>query len=99
MGTAVHENRDSAVGIATGYGLEDQGVGVRVLVGEDFSILHTVQTSSEAHPAFYPMGTGALSTGVKRPWREADNSPPTRAEVKKTWVYHPLLPTSSWRSA
>jgi hypothetical protein len=27
------ESRDSAVGIATGYGLDDQRVGVRVLVG------------------------------------------------------------------
>jgi hypothetical protein len=26
--------RDSVVGIATGYGLDDQGVGVRVPVGE-----------------------------------------------------------------
>jgi hypothetical protein len=30
---------------------------------------------------------GALSPGVKRPGREADRSPPTSAEVKKTWVY------------
>jgi hypothetical protein len=30
---------------------------------------------------------GALSPGVKRPGREADHSPPTSAEVKKTWVY------------
>jgi hypothetical protein len=29
----------------------------------------------------------ALSPEVKRPGREADNSPPTTAEVKKTWVY------------
>jgi hypothetical protein len=27
------KNRDSAVGIATGYGLDDQGVGVRIPVG------------------------------------------------------------------
>jgi hypothetical protein len=27
------KRRDSAVGIATGYGLDDQGVGVRVQVG------------------------------------------------------------------
>jgi hypothetical protein len=27
---------------------------------------------------------GALSTGIKRPGREADHSPPTSAEVKKT---------------
>jgi hypothetical protein len=25
--------------------------------------------------------------GVKRPGREADHSPPTNAEVKKTWIY------------
>jgi hypothetical protein len=30
---------------------------------------------------------GALSPGVKRPGREADHSPPTGAEVKKTWIY------------
>jgi hypothetical protein len=29
------------------------------------------------------MGTMALPTGVKRQWREADQSPSTRAEVKK----------------
>jgi hypothetical protein len=29
----VRSSRDSAVGVSTGYGLDDQGVGVRVLVG------------------------------------------------------------------
>jgi hypothetical protein len=29
----------------------------------------------------------ALSSGVKRPVREADHSPATIAEVKKTWAY------------
>jgi hypothetical protein len=29
----------------------------------------------------------ALSPGVKRSGREADHSPSTSAEVKKTWVY------------
>jgi hypothetical protein len=29
----ISESRDSVVGIATGYGLHDRGVGVRVLVG------------------------------------------------------------------
>jgi hypothetical protein len=37
---------------------------------------------SGAHPASYPVGTGALSPGIKRPGREADHSPPTSAEVK-----------------
>jgi hypothetical protein len=49
---------DSAVGNATGYGLEGQGVGVRFPMGQEFSLLHFVQTGSRAHPASYPMGTG-----------------------------------------
>jgi hypothetical protein len=30
---------------------------------------------------------GAPSLGVKRPWREADHSPPSNAEVKNAWSY------------
>jgi hypothetical protein len=30
---------------------------------------------------------GTLSQGLKRPGLEADHSPPTSAEVKKTWIY------------
>jgi hypothetical protein len=30
---------------------------------------------------------GALSPVIKRPGRENDHSPPTNAEVKKTWAY------------
>jgi hypothetical protein len=30
---------------------------------------------------------GAVPPGVKRQGREADRSPPTSAEVKKTWIY------------
>jgi hypothetical protein len=49
---------DCVVGIATGYGLDDRGVRVRVPVGSRTFLLHVVQTGSEAHPASYPMGTG-----------------------------------------
>jgi hypothetical protein len=51
------------------------------------SLHHRVQTGSGAHPASYPMGTRALSLGVKRSEREADHSPPSRAEVKYAWGY------------
>jgi hypothetical protein len=78
---------DSVVGIATDYGLDDRVVGVRVPVGQEFSLLHVVQTGSKTHPVSYPMDIGALSLGVKRPWREADHSPPTSAEAKKIWIY------------
>jgi len=45
------------------------------------------KTGSGAYPASYPMGTGALSLGVKRPGREADHSPPSSSEVKNAWNY------------
>jgi hypothetical protein len=38
--------------------------------------------------------------GDLSPGREADHSPPTSAQVKKTWTPIHLLPhTSSWRGA
>jgi hypothetical protein len=30
---------------------------------------------------------GALSPGIKLPWRKADLSPPASAEVKKMWIH------------
>jgi hypothetical protein len=58
-------SRDSSVGIATDYGLDDRMIGVRFPVGaENFSRLH-VHTGSEAHPASYPMGTGGSYPGGK----------------------------------
>jgi hypothetical protein len=35
---------------------------------KDFSSSLSVQTTSEAHQAFYPMGTGGPFPGVKRDW-------------------------------
>jgi hypothetical protein len=55
--------------------------------GEEFSLLHIIRTGSGVHPISNPMGTGVSFPGRKRPEREADHSPPTIAEVKKTWVY------------
>jgi hypothetical protein len=51
---------------------------------EDFSSNLCVQTGSGAHPASCTVGTvGSLSGGKARPGRDADHSPPSRAEVKK----------------
>jgi hypothetical protein len=36
--------------------------------------------------------SGALSSVVKRPGREAGHLPPTNAEVKKTWIYTSIPP-------
>jgi hypothetical protein len=79
----------SAVGKATGCGLDVRGVGVRVPVGSK-----NFQFSTSSRPAPGPTQPpihcvpGVLSLGVKRPGSEADLSPPTSAEVKKTWIYN-----------
>jgi hypothetical protein len=79
-----NKRRDSSVGIALDYGLDDPGPRVRFPAGAGkFSLHHRVQNGSGAHRASCPVGTGALSLGVKRPGCEADHSPPSSAEVKE----------------
>jgi hypothetical protein len=86
-------SRDSSVGIAAGYGLDDWGGGSsspgRV---KKFSLLHIVQTGSGVHPTSYKMGTGGSYPGLKRQGRETDHSSPTSAEVKKMWIYTSIPP-------
>jgi hypothetical protein len=56
------KSQDSAVGIATSYGLDDRRIVVRVPVPTRFSPLHVVQTG--AHSASCPMSTvGSFSGG------------------------------------
>jgi hypothetical protein len=82
------KSRDSSVGIALGYGLDDRGSRVRFPAGAgNFSLHHRVQNGSGAHPASYTMGTAALSPEVKRPEREVDHSPPSSAVVNNAWSY------------
>jgi hypothetical protein len=42
-------SRDSIVGTATDYGLNDKAAGVKNWYGQEFSLLHVVQTGSGAH--------------------------------------------------
>jgi hypothetical protein len=79
-------SRDSAVGIATGYTLDDRGVGVRVPVeSKIFSTSFTPALGSTQPPKqWIPV---AIPPGIKRPGREADHSPTVSAEVKKIWIY------------
>jgi hypothetical protein len=77
-------SRDSSVGIALGYGLDDRGSRVRFPAGAgNFSLHHRVQTGSGAHAASYPVGTRGSFPGVKRPGHEADHLPPSSAEIKE----------------
>jgi hypothetical protein len=54
------------VGIATGYRLDGQGVGVRVpVISRIFSSPRRPETGSWVHPTSYPMGTGGSFSGGK----------------------------------
>jgi hypothetical protein len=75
-------SQDSSVGIPTDYGLRDRGSNPGGGLG--IFLFNTV-----SRPALRPTQPpiqwvqGVLSLGIKRPWREADNSPPPSAEVEK----------------
>jgi hypothetical protein len=61
--------RDSSVGIALGYGLDDRGSRVRFPAEPgNFSLHHRVQNGPGAHPAFYPVGTRGSFPGGKAAW-------------------------------
>jgi hypothetical protein len=76
----ITRSQDSAVSIATGYGLDDRVVEVRVPVGSRIF-------SSPRRPDRLWGPPNLLSNGYRGLGREADHSPATSAEVKKTWVY------------
>jgi hypothetical protein len=79
---------DSSIGTSTSYGLDGRG---SICDGNrEYSLLHSVQTSSRAHPAFYAMDTGGSLSGVKRPEHEAHHSPPSSTEVKNGGATPPL---------
>jgi hypothetical protein len=78
-------SRDSSVGIATGYGLDDQGGGAGVPVG--YKIFTSPYRPDRLWGPPSQWVLGALTPEVKRQGREPDYSPPTSAEVNKMWIY------------
>jgi hypothetical protein len=80
------------VGIATGYGLDDRGVGVRIPVGSKILISYRPDRLRSGRYERTPRGT-------KRQGSEADHSSAISAEVKKTWIYTSTPHTPAWRSA
>jgi hypothetical protein len=81
-------SRDSSVGKALVYGLDDQGSVVRFPVELEIFLFTTVSRTvlGPTQPPIQRL-TAALSLGAKRPRREPDHSPPTSAEVKNDWSY------------
>jgi hypothetical protein len=81
-------SRDSSVGIALGYGLDDRGSRVLFPAGT-VNFLFTTASRTSPGPTQPPIQwvLGVLSLGVKRPGREADHSPPSSAEVNNACNY------------
>jgi hypothetical protein len=62
----IDKSRDTSVGIALGYKLDDWGSRVRFPAeAGNFSLHHRVQNGSGAHPASYLMGTRGSFPGGK----------------------------------
>jgi hypothetical protein len=60
------KSRDSSVGIALGYGLDERSSRVRFPAeAGNFSLHHRVQNGSGSHQASYAMGTGCFSPSDK----------------------------------
>jgi hypothetical protein len=84
VSTILIKSRDSSVGIAVGYGLDDRDSSFRFPAGTgNFSLHHSVQNGSGAHQTSYPMGTRGSFPDVKLPGRKADHSLPSNTEVKE----------------
>jgi hypothetical protein len=81
---ACNKSRDSSVGMALGYVLNDRGSRFRFPAGAGNFLLNTASRTALG-PTQPPIQCvpGALSLGVKRPSRVADHSPPSSAEVKE----------------
>jgi hypothetical protein len=73
-------SRDSSVGIAIGYWLDDRVSRVRFPAGAgNFSLHHGVRTALGPTQPPIQWIQAALSLWVKRPGRKADHSPPSSA--------------------
>jgi hypothetical protein len=80
------------VGIATGYGLDDRRVGVRVPVGSRIFSSPCRADRFWGPPSLLSNRYRGSFPGIKRPGREANHSPPASAEVKKIWIYTAVTP-------
>jgi hypothetical protein len=73
--------------------LDDWEITIWFLAGaRGFLLLHSVHTSSEAHPAFSPMGTRCSFHGIKWLWHEADHSFLSNAKIKNACYHTSILP-------
>jgi hypothetical protein len=80
-------SRDNAVNTATGYPLDVRGVIVRVPVCSQIVSMLSRRVLVPTQPPIQTGCRGTISLAIMRLGREADHSPVTSAEVKKTWIF------------
>jgi hypothetical protein len=81
-------SRDSTIGIATSYGLNSRGLGVRVPVEGRFCSSSRRPGRFWGPPSVLSNGyRGFFPPGVKRQGREANHSHTTSAKAKNMWIY------------
>jgi hypothetical protein len=80
-------SQNSVVSIATGHGLNDSGVGVRVPVETKMFSFPSRPDRLWGPSNLLYSGYREVFLGVKRRNREADHSSPACAEDKKMWNY------------
>jgi hypothetical protein len=81
-----HGSRDSAVGIATGYGRMTESRN-----SKGFSLLHIVQTGHGDHPVSYAACTEVSLYRGKAAGTRILPSTLTNAEIKKTCIHKSIL--------
>jgi hypothetical protein len=81
----LYKSRDSSVGIALGYELDNRGSRVRFPGGRLGIFLFTTASRTVLGPTqpLTQWAPGALSLGVKLLGSEADHTPPSNVEVKE----------------
>jgi hypothetical protein len=90
-------SQDSSVDIVMRCGLGSQGSPTGL--GKRLSLLHSGQSSHEAHPASYSVGTRGSFPMDKAAGAWSYHSPPSSAELKNSGAIPPLPQTYSWHGA
>jgi hypothetical protein len=91
---SIPQDESEGAGIATDYGLDNRGVGVRVPEGSRMFSSPRGRDRLWAHSSSYPMGTGGSFPAVKRPGVKLTTRLQLVLRSRKCESIHPLPQTA-----